>query len=292
MNHLVISERLRPYVQLTRLDRPIGIWLLLWPTLWALWLASEGVPRWDLLLIFVLGTVLMRSAGCAINDYADRDFDKHVKRTAQRPVTSGVLKPSDALKAALVLTLFAALLLLGLNTQTQVWALGAAFVAASYPYTKRFLAIPQAYLGIAFSFGIPMAYAAVQQQVPIQAWLIFAANLIWTVGYDTEYAMVDRDDDLKIGIRTSAITFGQADVLAVACCYALALALLVAVGVLSAMGPVYYVGLLVAAALAVIHLGWIRGRQREQCLRAFLHNTWFGAAVFAGIALDLALQGR
>jgi 4-hydroxybenzoate polyprenyltransferase len=282
--------RLQLYLRLVRLDKPIGILLLLWPTLAALWLASGGHPPWHVVLIFTLGTVLMRSAGCAVNDYADRDFDRHVKRTAERPLTSGRIAGWEALLVASVLSVVAFLLILPLNTLTKLLSVAAVAIAASYPYFKRFFALPQAYLGIAFGFGIPMAYAAIQNTVPAQAWLLLLANIFWALAYDTEYAMVDRDDDLKIGIRTSAITFGQYDVLAVMLCYAASLGLVTAVGLSAGLGIWFILGMMVAAAMAVYHYFLIRGRERMPCFAAFRHNNWLGAAVFAGIALDLALR--
>jgi 4-hydroxybenzoate polyprenyltransferase len=282
--------RLQLYLRLVRLDKPIGILLLLWPTLAALWLASGGHPPWHVVLIFTLGTVLMRSAGCAVNDYADRDFDRHVKRTAERPLTSGRIAGWEALLVASVLSVVAFLLILPLNTLTKLLSVAAVAIAASYPYFKRFFALPQAYLGIAFGFGIPMAYAAIQNTVPAQAWLLLLANIFWALAYDTEYAMVDRDDDLKIGIRTSAITFGQYDVLAVMLCYAISLGLVTAVGLSAGLGIWFILGMMVAAAMAVYHYFLIRGRERMPCFAAFRHNNWLGAAVFAGIALDLALR--
>jgi len=282
--------RLQLYLRLVRLDKPIGILLLLWPTLAALWLASGGRPPWHVVLIFTLGTVLMRSAGCAVNDYADRDFDRHVKRTAERPLTSGRIAGWEALLVAAVLSVLAFLLILPLNTLTKLLSVAAVAIAASYPYFKRFFALPQAYLGIAFGFGIPMAYAAIQDTVPAQAWLLLLANIFWALAYDTEYAMVDRDDDLKIGIRTSAITFGQYDVLAVMLCYAASLALVTAVGLSAGLGLWFIAGMAVAAGMAVYHYFLIRERERLPCFAAFRHNNWLGAAVFAGIALDLALH--
>jgi 4-hydroxybenzoate polyprenyltransferase len=279
-------QKLLLYVRLTRLDRPIGILLLLWPTLWALWIAAAGHVSLVNLLIFVAGTVLMRSAGCAVNDYADRDFDRHVKRTAERPVTSGVVSPHEALLVAAVLALLAALLIVPFNRLTWLLALAALVIAASYPYTKRFLAIPQAYLGIAFGFGIPMAFAAVTNRVPALAWVLLLANVFWAVAYDTEYAMVDRDDDVRIGIRTAALTFGSADVLAVMLCYAFTLALLFVAGQMAGRGVTFDLGLLAAAGVALYHYTLIRTRSREGCFKAFLHNNWFGAVVFVGLALD------
>jgi 4-hydroxybenzoate polyprenyltransferase len=286
---LSLRERVRCYVQLTRLNKPIGILLLLWPTLWALWMASAGKPALFVVLVFVAGTVLMRSAGCAINDYADRDFDRHVARTKERPVTSGRIAPKEALAIALVLSLVSLTLILSFNRLTLLLSVVAAFLAASYPFTKRFFALPQAYLGIAFGFGIPMAFAAVQDTVPAVAWLLLLANIFWALAYDTEYAMVDREDDLKIGIRTAAITFGRYDVLAVMLCYAATLVLLAVVGRMAGLGWLYGGGLVVAAAIAVYHYTLIRRRERMACFKAFLHNNWFGAAVFAGVVADYLL---
>jgi 4-hydroxybenzoate polyprenyltransferase len=281
-----LSERLSLYLQLTRLNRPIGILLLLWPTLWGVWIAGDGHPSWHIVLIFVLGTVLMRSAGCAINDYADRDFDKHVQRTRERPVTSGRIAPREALWLAAILALLALLLILTLNRLTLLLSIPALFLAASYPYTKRFLAIPQAYLGIAFGFGIPMAFAAQQGSVPPVAWLLLIANVFWAIAYDTEYAMVDRDDDMHLGIHSAALLFGKYDVTAVMGCYAITLILLVVAGQMVSLGWTYYLGLLIAGGIALYHYRLIKYRQREACFKAFLHNNWLGAAVFAGIALD------
>ncbi len=280
---MTLTQRLSLYVQLTRLNRPIGTLLLLWPTLWGVWIAGAGHPAWFIVLIFVLGTLLMRSAGCAVNDYADRDFDKHVKRTRERPVTSGRIAPREALIVAAVLALVALCLILPLNRLTLLLSVPAVFLAASYPFTKRFLAIPQAYLGIAFGFGIPMAFAAVQNTVPAIAWLLLAANIFWCIAYDTEYAMVDRDDDIRLGIHSSALFFGRYDIAAVMACYATALALLASAGVWAGLHGTYYAGLAAAAGLAIYHYTLVRKRQREQCFKAFLHNNWFGAAVFAGI---------
>ncbi len=283
-------NRLYLYLRLIRLDKPIGILLLLWPTLAALWFASGGKPDWRLVLIFTVGTVLMRSAGCAINDFADRDFDKHVKRTAERPLTSGKIQPWEAVAVAAVLAVLAFMLILPLNTLTKGLSVAAVLIAASYPYFKRFFALPQAYLGIAFGFGIPMAFAAVQNTVPTEAWLLLIANIFWAVAYDTEYAMVDRDDDLKIGIKTSAITFGRYDVLAVMACYACAFAIVFLIGWQYGLRVWFVAGMLLAAGCAIYHYFLIRERDRMQCFAAFRHNNWLGAAVFAGIALDYAMQ--
>ncbi len=283
-------NRLHLYFRLVRMDKPIGTLLLLWPTLWALWLASDGVPDWKLLLIFTLGTFLMRSAGCAINDYADRDFDRHVKRTAERPLTTGRIQAWEAVMVAVVLALLALLLIIPLNALTKQLAVAAAVIAGTYPYFKRFFAIPQAYLGIAFGFGIPMAFAAVQDTVPLVAWLLLIANIFWAIAYDTEYAMVDRDDDLKIGIKTAAITFGRFDVAAIMVCYAMALALIMVSGWQFGLGIWFHAGLLLAAGMAAYHYTLIRDRERMSCFAAFRHNNWLGAAIFAGIALDYAFR--
>ena len=282
-------NRLSLYVKLVRLDKPIGILLLLWPTLIAIWLASHGKPDWTILLIFTLGTALMRSAGCAINDYADRDIDLHVKRTAERPLTSGRIRSWEALAVAAVLALVAFALILPLNTLTKQLSVAAVLIAGSYPYFKRFFAIPQAYLGIAFGFGIPMAFAAITGQVPTLAWGLLLANVFWAVAYDTEYAMVDRDDDLKIGIRTSAITFGRFDVAAVMLCYGAALGLFLACGWESGLRAWFAGAVAVAAGIALYHYTLIRHRERMACFAAFRHNNWIGAALFAGVALDYAL---
>ncbi len=290
MRRSAIVHRVDLYKKLMRLDKPIGILLLLWPTLWALWLAAEGTPPWLVLVIFCLGTVLMRSAGCVINDYADRNFDPHVERTKDRPLASGTVQPKEALALAAVLSCCAFLLILPLNGMVLALSFPALFFAASYPYTKRFFAIPQAYLGIAFGFGIPMAYAAMREQVPFDAWLLLLANVVWAVAYDTEYAMVDREDDLKIGIKTSAITFGRFDVRAVMTCYVVTLLLLASVGARNGLGWPFASGLLTASAIAAYHYTLIRGRDRMACFKAFRHNNWFGAAVFVGLAVDFILR--
>jgi len=286
---VILSERLSHYEKLMRLDKPIGILLLLWPTLWGQWLATRGHPVWPILWIFILGVVLMRSAGCVINDYADRDFDLHVERTRDRPLAAGKVPAREALFLAAGLALAAFLLILPLNKLVLALSVVALFLAASYPFTKRFFALPQAYLGIAFGFGIPMSYAAVWGSIPVEAWILLAANMFWAIAYDTEYAMVDREDDLKIGIKTSAITFGKFDIAAVACCYGATLALLAWTGQRLHLGWAYYGGLVVALAIALYHLRLIRQRDPRACFRAFLHNTWLGAAVFAGIVVNFAL---
>ena len=282
-------NRLQLYWRLARLDKPIGILLLLWPTLWGLVWASAGVgmPSIGMVLVFVLGTVLMRSAGCVVNDYADRNFDLHVERTANRPLTSGQVSGKEALLLALALTLCAALLLVFLNPLARQLSLIALMLAASYPFFKRFFAIPQAYLGIAFGFGIPMAFAAVQNQVPAVAWWLLLANVFWTIAYDTEYAMVDKNDDLKIGIKTSAITFGRFDVTAVMLCYAVFIVMMAILGVQADWRAGYFVGLAAAVLIAVYHYTLIRGRERSACFKAFLHNHWLGLVVCAGTLLGV-----
>jgi len=282
-------NKLALYFRLIRADKPIGILLLLWPTLWALWMASGGVPELQLLAIFVIGTALMRSAGCAINDYADRDFDRHVKRTVDRPLTSGKIRGWEAVMVAAVLALLSFLLILPLNALTKQLSVVAVVVAGTYPYFKRFFAIPQAYLGIAFGFGIPMAFAAVQDQVPAVAWWLLAANVFWAVAYDTAYAMVDRDDDLRLGMRTSAITFGRFDVAAIMLCYGASLAILLVCGWSLGLRAWFVGGIVVAGAIALYHYTLIRERDRMQCFKAFRHNNWLGAALFIGVALDYAL---
>ncbi|MDY0071065.1 MAG: 4-hydroxybenzoate octaprenyltransferase [Thauera sp.] len=284
-----LSAKLPHYIRLMRIDKPIGTLLLLWPTLWALWFAG-GWPPLGLLLIFVVGTFLMRSAGCVINDFADRNFDGHVERTVNRPLATGEVSAREALLLAAGLSLLALLLVLPLNALVRWLALPALFLAASYPFTKRFFPIPQAYLGIAFGFGIPMAFAAVLGEVPPLAWLMLLANVCWAVAYDTEYAMVDRNDDLKLGLKSSAITFGRFDVAAVMLCYALTLGLLAVVGEWGGRGVFWFVGLLVAAAIAGYHYLLIRHRQRADCFKAFRHNNWFGAAIFAGLLIDEFLR--
>lgn len=276
-----------------RLDKPIGTLLLLWPTMWALWIASEGQPSPFLVWIFALGTLLMRSAGVVMNDYADRHFDPHVERTRNRPLAAGVVSEKEAILLAGVLTLLSFLLILPLHRLVWLLSVVALFLAASYPLTKRFLAVPQAYLGVAFGFGIPMAFAAQLYTVPPLAWVMLAANIFWAIGYDTCYAMVDREDDLKIGIKTSAITFGRYDVAAVMLCYAVTLAILAWVGAQAGRGVFFYAGLAAAAGMMLRHFFWIRGRERMPCFRAFMDNNWVGAAIFAGLFADYALgSGR
>lgn len=283
-------SRVSLYLDLIRWDRPAGTYLLLWPTLSALWIAAQGFPGWHLLFVFALGTLLMRSAGCAVNDVADRDFDKHVKRTAQRPVTSGALSVKAALLFGALLALIAFGLVLTTNTATIAWSFAALAVSIFYPFTKRFFSMPQAVLGVAFSFGIPMAFAAVQGTVPPVAWALLVGNLFWVLAYDTEYAMVDRDDDLKIGIRTSAITLGRFDVLGVMLFYAAYVAIWAAIGVALGLGVAYFTGLAVAAGVAGWHYTLIRTRTREGCFKAFRLNHWLGFVVFAGVLVDFAVR--
>ncbi|MCY0856546.1 4-hydroxybenzoate octaprenyltransferase [Cupriavidus sp. D39] len=283
-------ERLALYARLVRIDKPIGTLLLLWPTLWALWMATGGRPAWSLFWIFVIGTFLMRSAGCAMNDWADRDFDKHVKRTKERPLTAGKIAAWEAVAVAVVLALAAFALITPLNAFTKWLAVVAAVLAGTYPFFKRFFAIPQAYLGIAFGFGIPMTFAAVQDHVPVVAWVMLLANVFWAVAYDTAYAMVDRDDDLLLGMKTSAITFGRFDVAAIMICYAVFLGLMAWAGAQFGLGWPYWIGLVAAAGCAVYHYTLVRERDRMQCFAAFRHNNWLGACVFAGVAAAYALR--
>jgi 4-hydroxybenzoate polyprenyltransferase len=259
---------------------------LLWPTLWAIWIAADGAPRWEVVVVFVIGTLLMRSAGCVMNDIADRDFDPQVKRTRERPLATGAVSVREALALVTGLSLLAFALVLTQNRLTVLLSFAALAIAATYPLFKRFFAIPQAYLGIAFGFGIPMGFAAVLDEVPLLAWWMLAANILWAIAYDTEYAMVDRDDDLRIGIRSSAITFGRFDVLAVMLCYSGMLVILGGIGARLDLGVAYYAGLCVAAMMMGLHYTWIRSRDRMACFRAFNHNNWVGGAIFAGIVLD------
>ncbi len=286
----VSPSRLSLYLDLIRWNRPAGSYLLLWPTLSALWMAAGGFPGWHLLVVFTLGTVLMRSAGCTVNDVADREFDRHVKRTAQRPVTRGAISAREALLFGAALALAAFALVLTTNLSTILWSFAALAVAVFYPYTKRFFAMPQAVLGVAFSFGIPMAFSAVRGDVPALAWGLLLANLFWVLAYDTEYAMVDRDDDLKIGIRTSAITLGRFDVAAVMGFYSLYLALWAVLGARQGLGVLYFAGVGAAAGMAAWHYALIRDRSRDGCFRAFRLNHWVGFAVFAGLLLDHGLR--
>jgi len=284
-----VARRLDAYERLIRLDKPIGTLLLLWPTLSALWLASRGTPRLDYFLIFFVGTVLMRSAGCAINDYADRNFDPHVERTRRRPLAAGEIQPREALFVAAALALAAFALVLFLNWFAILLSFLGLAIAATYPYSKRYVSLPQAYLGIAFGFGIPMAYAAVRWRLPLECWLLLAANLFYSFAYDTEYAMVDRHDDAKIGIRTSALTLGQWDVPAVMASYLAMLLLLTTVGIKTRLAWPFYLGLAAAGGMMVYHWTLIRGRSRDGCFKAFMHNNWVGGAIFAGIVFSLPL---
>ena len=281
-----LLARLDAYEKLVRLNRPIGILLLAWPTLWGLWLAWEGPPPLLVLWLFLLGTVLMRSAGCAINDFADRRFDARVERTKDRPLAAGLVYPWEALAVAAALALCAFAIVLAFNPLTVKLSVAAVAIAAIYPFTKRFFWMPQAWLGVAFGFGIPMAFAAQRGEVPALAWALLGANVLWTIAYDTEYAMVDRDDDRRIGLKTSAILFGHYDVSAVMVCYALFIASMIAIGIWQGYGPFYYAGLLAAGLIVGHHYRLIRERTREGCFKAFLHNNWLGAAVLAGIVLD------
>ena len=280
-----MREKISLYLDLIRWNRPAGWLLLLWPTLSALWVASGGFPGWHLLAVFTLGTILMRSAGCCLNDVADRDFDKHVKRTAERPVTSGRIGVKEALLLGAVLALIAFMLVLTLRTETIAWSFVAMAVAVAYPYAKRFVAMPQAVLGVAFSFGIPMAFASVTGEVPRIAWALLLGNLFWVLAYDTEYAMVDRDDDLRIGMKTSAITLGQWDVAAVMFFY---VAFLAVWGVVldASEKPLLLVGLAFAALQAAWHFWLIKDRTRDGCFKAFRLNHWVGFAAFMGVALS------
>lgn len=269
-----------------RLDKPIGILLLLWPTLWALWIAGEGRPDWIIVLIFVTGTVLMRSAGCVMNDLADRNFDGSVERTKSRPLITGEVTVKEALLLASTLSLLAFLLVLSLNKLTILLSFAALFLAATYPFTKRFLAVPQAYLGLAFGFGIPMAFAAVTGSVPLMAWLLLAASVCWSLAYDTAYAMVDREYDIKIGIRSSAICFGRYDVMVIMACYLLMIFLLACAGVLFGYRWFYFGGLLAAAGLVLQQYLLVRTRQRTQCFKAFLLSHRIGFVIFTGLVLE------
>jgi 4-hydroxybenzoate polyprenyltransferase len=282
--------KLALYLDLIRWNRPAGWLLLLWPSLSALWIAAAGFPGWHLLAVFVLGTILMRSAGCCVNDVADRDFDKHVKRTAQRPVTRGAISAKEALLLGAVLALAAFGLVLTTKAATIAWSFAALAIAVVYPYAKRLVAMPQAVLGIAFSFGIPMAFAAVQSRVPWTAWVLLLGNLFWVLAYDTEYAMVDRDDDLKIGMKTSAITLGRADVPVVMACYAIYLAIWAAVLAGRIDAWVIAAAVVGAGAQAIWHYTLIRDRSREGCFKAFRLNHWVGFAVFAGVVAGYALH--
>ncbi|HEY8069101.1 MAG TPA: 4-hydroxybenzoate octaprenyltransferase [Burkholderiales bacterium] len=289
MDFATAARRIDAYERLIRLDKPVGALLLLWPTLWAVWIAARGHPRLDVLMIFVAGTILMRSAGCAVNDWADRHFDGRVERTRERPLASGEIAPREALALGAVLAAASFCLVLFLNRYAILLSLAALAIACSYPFAKRFFPLPQLCLGIAFGFGIPMAFAATRNQLPWECWALLAANVFYAFAYDTEYAMVDRDDDLKIGIRTSAITLGRYDVAAVMASYVLMLAILAWIGFLLRFDWPYYTGLAMAAGMMLYHYTLIRDRSREGCFRAFRHNNWVGLAIFTGIALSYLL---
>ena len=290
MNIQTLSQKINAYERLMRLDKPIGILLLLWPTLWALLIAGNGRPDWIVVLIFITGTVLMRSAGCVMNDIADSRYDGMVERTKNRPLVKAEVSKKEAYWLAAALSLCAFILVCMLNKKTIYLSFAALFLAGTYPLTKRFFAMPQAYLGIAFGMGIPMAFAALTNHIPTVAWILLAANIFWAIAYDTEYAMVDRDDDLKIGIKSSAITFGQYDVLAIMFCYIATLVLLAIAGKMQQLSPYYFIGLNVAAMLAAYHYALIYKREKTHCFKAFLHNNWFGFAVFMGLIAHYFMQ--
>ncbi|MDJ0808241.1 MAG: 4-hydroxybenzoate octaprenyltransferase [Gammaproteobacteria bacterium] len=283
------SERLRRYALLIRLHKPIGILLLLWPSLWALWVAGAGQPPWQIVLIFVAGVALMRSAGCAINDFADRHIDGHVARTRERPVASGLVSPAEALGVFVILSLIAFCLLFFLNWQTMALSVGAAMLAAAYPFMKRYTHLPQVVLGAAFGWAVPMAFMAVTQSMPPVAWVIFAATLLWALIYDTQYAMVDREDDLKIGVKSTAILFGRHDLLIIGLLQVIMLLLLILTGWMTERGWIFYAGLLVGGGFFLYQQAICRERSPKACFEAFLNNNHFGMAVFLGLLLDYAL---
>ncbi|MDH5301106.1 MAG: 4-hydroxybenzoate octaprenyltransferase [Gammaproteobacteria bacterium] len=283
---LTTRQRLREYALLMRMDKPIGTLLLLWPTLWGLWLAADGMPDWHVLLVFVLGVFLMRSAGCAINDFADRNIDGRVQRTQQRPLAANRISAKEAVLLAASLALVAFALVLTMNSFTIMLSFVAVTLAATYPFMKRYTHLPQVYLGAAFAWAIPMSFAAQTGEIPSLAWWLFIITILWTTAYDTMYAMVDRDDDLKIGVKSTAILFGQADIAIIAALQGLVLGGFILIGLSQSLGLFYYAGILLAAGLAMYQLWLIRNRQRDCCFRAFLNNNWLGAAVFAGIFLD------
>lgn len=285
-----VAERLSEYALLVRLDRPIGNLLLLWPTLWALWLAGNGTPSAKNVVIFVLGVICMRAAGCAINDFADRDFDPHVKRTTRRPLARRAIAPWEAVMVFLVLALVSFGLVLMTNRMTVLLSVPAVVIAASYPFMKRWTHLPQIHLGVAFGWAIPMAFAAETESLPPECWLLFIANIFWATIYDTMYAMVDRDDDLKIGVKSTAVLFGDADRVIIAILQVCFLGTLLLAGHRAGMGLWYVLGVLGAAALSIYQQYLIRERQRMPCFQAFLNNNWLGASVFAGILLDFLLR--
>lgn len=285
----MLTQRLFLYAQLTRLNKPIGTYLLLWPTLWAVWIAGQGRPEPLIVIVFTLGVVLMRSAGCVINDFADRKIDRHVKRTKERPLTSGKVSSKEALILFVSLCLVSFALVLLLNPFSIMLSFGALLLTATYPFMKRYTHFPQVVLGAAFSWGIPMAFAAQLNSVPLLGWWLFFTNLIWTVAYDTMYAMVDRDDDLRIGVKSTAVLFGNADKLIIGLLQALTLASLFGIGLYLQMGVFYWLGLSAASALSIYQQWLIKDRERERCFQAFLNNHWFGLAILIGIVLDYYL---
>lgn len=287
---MIATARLREYALLMRLDRPIGILLLMWPTLWGLWVASHGRPNLLVLMVFVLGGVLMRSAGCVINDYADRDLDPHVERTRNRPLAAKRVSTREALVLFVVLCLLAFLLVLQLNRLTILLSFAGAFLAASYPFVKRYTHLPQVYLGAAFGWSIPMAFAAQTGDVPAVAWIMFVANMFWAVAYDTAYAMVDRDDDLKVGVKSTAILFGTWDRFMIALAHLICLLLLILAGAMVGLGTFYYLGLTAASGLAIYQQKLIHTRDPKLCFRAFINNNWFGAVIFAGLVFNFMVQ--
>jgi 4-hydroxybenzoate polyprenyltransferase len=292
MNKNALIEKLNAYERLMRLDKPIGILLLLWPTLWGLLIAGHGFPNWVIVLIFVTGVVLMRSAGCVMNDIADSPFDGHVERTKNRPIVNGEVSAKEALYLASSLSLSAFILVCFLNKMTILLSIAALFLAITYPLTKRFLAIPQAYLGLSFGFGIPMAFAAVNNAIPDIAWWLLLANMFWAIAYDTEYAMVDRDDDIKIGIKSSALFFGQYDVVAVMACYVAMFGIFIYVGQLNKFGIYYFASIVVAAMLVFWQYQMIKARIKANCFKAFLANNWIGGVLFLGLAAEFHLQAK
>ncbi|SJM91805.1 p-hydroxybenzoate octaprenyltransferase [Crenothrix polyspora] len=285
-----VTDRFEQYWLLARFDRPIGILILLWPSLWALWVASDGKPDLLVLTVICLGVILMRAAGCVINDYADRDFDPHVERTKQRPIAAGNVTPKEALIVFMVLCLCAFGLVLLLNIYTILLSFVAAFLAASYPFMKRYTQLPQAYLGIAFGFAVPMAFSAQTNSIPAIAWVMYLAVILWALVYDTMYAMVDKDDDLKIGVKSTAILFGDYDRHIMAMLQSIIFGLLITVGHMAQLGAFYYSGLLVAASLSVYQQQLILHREKALCFQAFLNNNWFGLAIFVGLVLDYLLR--
>lgn len=287
---VTVRTRVNYYIQLIRLHRPIGIFLLMWPALWALWLAGAGAPPWHIVIIFITGVVLMRSAGCAINDYADRNFDAHVARTCTRPLATGDVTPREAVIVFMTLSLLAFGLVLMLNWQTVLMSVVALLLAMIYPFMKRFTHLPQVFLGAAFGWAVPMAFMAITNHIPMYAWLLFIATIIWALIYDTEYAMVDREDDLKVGIKSTAILFGRYDRLVVGCLQIVMLLMLINVGRTAGLSVFYYIGLGIAASFAIYQQYLIRNREPRTCFTAFLNNNYFGMAIFIGLVVDYLLQ--